>query len=61
MRWKQGQICLSFARPFAASFHINPLSPKSDQHQFSPNNTNTLSKEKVMRFNKMIRNSEKML
>ena len=25
MRRKQGQICLSFARPFAASFHINPV------------------------------------
>ena len=33
---------------------INPSSPKSDQHQFSPNNVNTLSKETVMRFDKMI-------
>ena len=27
---------------------------KSDQHQFSPHNVNTLAKVKVMRFNKMI-------
>ena len=33
---------------------INPLSPKSDQHQFSPHNINALAKVKVMRFNKMI-------
>ena len=33
---------------------INPLSPKGDQHQFSPHNINALAKVKVMRFNKMI-------
>ena len=36
------------------SSHCSPLSPKSDQHQFSPNNTNALSKEKGVRINKMI-------
>ena len=36
------------------------VSPKSDQQQFSPRNINTLSKEKVMRFNQMI-TSGKML
>ena len=30
------------------------LSPKSDQHQFSPNNINTQSREMVWRINKMI-------
>ena len=35
-------------RPF------NPLSPKSDQHQISPHNINTKSKDQVMRMNKMI-------
>ena len=30
------------------------LSPNSDQYQFSPNYTNTLSIEKVKRINKMI-------
>ena len=35
-------------RPF------NPLSPNCDQHQFSPNNIHTLSKEKVMRENGLI-------
>ena len=33
---------------------VNPLSPKSDQHQTSPRNINTSSGEKVMRINKMI-------
>ena len=33
---------------------INPSSPNSDQHQFSPNNIHTLSRDKVMRINKMI-------
>ena len=34
--------------------NINPLSPNGDKHQFSPKNIHTLSKEKVMRINKMI-------
>ena len=38
---------------------INPLSPNSDQQQFSPNNVHTLSRDKVMRINKMI-TKEKM-
>ena len=28
---------------------VNPLSPNSDQQQFSPNNVHTLSKDKVVR------------
>ena len=39
---------------------VDTTSPSSDQHQFSPNNINTLSKEKVMRFNTVI-TSGKML
>ena len=39
---------------------FNPLSPNSDQHEFSPNNISTLSREMVMRVNKMI-TKEKML
>ena len=38
---------------------INPLSPNSDQHQFSPNNIHRLSREMVMRINQMI-TKEKM-
>ena len=38
---------------------INPLSPNSDQHQFSPDNIRTLSRDMVMRINKMI-TKEKM-
>ena len=34
-------------------FH-NPLSPNIDQQQFSPNNIHTLSRDKIMRINKMI-------
>ena len=47
------------------SFHknetkINPLSPNSDYHQFSPNNIHMLPREMVMRIKKMI-TKEKML
>ena len=34
--------------------HLNPSSPDSDQHQFSPNDTHTMSRGQVMRINKMI-------
>ena len=33
---------------------VNPQSRNSDQHQFSPNKIYTLSRDKVMRINKMI-------
>ena len=33
---------------------INPLSPNSDQNQFSPNNIHTLSRDYIMRIDKMI-------
>ena len=33
---------------------LNPLSPNSDQHQFSLNNVHILPREMVMRVNKMI-------
>ena len=33
---------------------INPLSPDSDQDQFSPNNIHMLPREMVIRVNKMI-------
>ena len=39
---------------------INPLSPNSDEDQFSPNDIHTLSRYKVMRINEMI-TKEKML
>ena len=32
---------------------FNPLSPDSDQHQFSPNNIHMLPREMVIRVNKM--------
>ena len=39
---------------------INPLSPNSDQHQFSPNNIHMLPREMVARINQMI-TKKKML
>ena len=33
---------------------LNPLSPNADQHQFSPDNIHTLSRDKVMRIYEMI-------
>ena len=41
-------------RPLDPPPHINPFSPKSDRHQFSPNNIHTMSRDKVLRINKMI-------
>ena len=38
---------------------VNPLGANSEQHQCSPNNINTMSRDKVMRINKMI-TKEKM-
>ena len=38
---------------------VNPLGANSEQHQFSPNNINTMSRDKVVRINKMI-TKEKM-
>ena len=37
-----------------SDFQFNPLSLNGDQHQFSCDNIHTLSREKVMRINKMI-------
>ena len=46
--------CQSHGKPLRAQGLINPLSPKGDQHQFSPKMINTQSREKVMRINKTI-------
>ena len=40
--------------PTLSLTHLKPLSPKSYQHQFSPNNTNIQSRKTVMRMDKMI-------
>ena len=42
----------------SASLWVNPLSRKSDQHQFSPKYINTLSNESVRRIYKMINKEE---
>ena len=36
------------------AMHLSPVGPKSDQHQFSPNNISKSSRVKVMRIGKMI-------
>ena len=36
------------------TFYVNPLGPKSDQHQFSPNNISRSSRVKVMRITNLI-------
>ena len=41
--------------------HLNPLSPNSDQHQFSLNNMNALSREEGVRINKMITKGKMLL
>ena len=43
---------LKVLQSLEASF--NPLGANSEQQQFSPNNIHTLSRDKVMRINKMI-------
>ena len=50
LRQKSGFCALSYG---SCSF-LNPLSPNGDQHQFSPNNIHTLSRDKVMRIYEMI-------
>ena len=37
---------------------VNPLSPKSDQHEISPHNINALENRVVMRIEDMIRKDE---
>ena len=39
---------------------IKSLVPKTGQNEFSPNNSNTLSREKVKRTDKMIINEKKL-
>ena len=41
-------------RKWAAAEKLKTVGPRSDQYQFSPNITNALSREKVMRIKKMI-------
>ena len=53
LSWNTTALSQSNCRNFSCS-SINPLSPNSVQHQFSPNNIHTLSRDKVMRINKMI-------
>ena len=39
--------------PLARCVPFNPLSPNRDQQQFSPNNVHTLSRDKIVRIQKM--------
>ena len=47
-------ICQTLKRRVVLTEPINPLSPNGDQHQFSPNDIHTLSRDKVMRINEVI-------
>ena len=58
IRGSPGFSTLCMALLFNHYFCFNPLSPKSDQHQFSLNYINTSSIEKVRRINKMITEGE---
>ena len=42
------------AQDLNLNYLVNLLRSRSDQHEFASRNINTLSKQKVMRFNKMI-------
>ena len=54
----QDRLIKNISRYFATVCYwqnpINPLSPNGDQCQFSPNKIHRLSRDKVMRVNKMI-------
>ena len=58
--WVSHSIYQYWDKPNERNEQINPLSPDSDQHQFSPNNIHMLPREMIMRVNKMI-TKEKML
>ena len=45
---------------FLGKGFVNPLNPNGGQHQFSPNHIHRLSRDLVMRINKLI-TQEKML
>ena len=47
-------ITRRLARMLLRRLFFNPLSRNSDQHQFSLNNIHTMSRDEVMRLNKMI-------
>ena len=47
-----------FSQKLLLNTLLNPLSPKSDQEKFSPNDTRTFSRDKVMRTNKTIPNEK---
>ena len=52
--WDFQSVWMWHMHNLCALASINPLSANSDQNQFSPNNIHTLSRDKVMRINKMI-------
>ena len=58
--WVSHSIYQYWDKPNERNEQINPLSPDSDQHQFSPNNIHMLPREMIMGVNKMI-TKEKML
>ena len=53
-KWVIKNIFQTLERKVVLTDPINPLSPNGDQHQFSPNDIRTLSRDKVMRINEVI-------
>ena len=45
--------CLKISKPVILPRILSPLSPNSDQHQFSPNDIHRLLRAKSMRINKL--------
>ena len=54
-------LILGFKGLMAITSLFNPLSPNSDQQQFSPNNIHRLSRAKSMRINKMITKKKSLI
>ena len=50
--------CLKQASGEMKDFCLNPLSPKGNQRQFSPNHIHTLLSKRDVRINKMISKGE---
>ena len=53
-KWVIKNIFQTLKRKVILTDPINTLSPNGDQHQFSPNDIRTLSRDKVMRINEVI-------
>ena len=58
IKLKQAALRSGRPRGHTRNRGINPFGPKSDQHQFSPNNISRSSRVKVLRITKLITRGE---